>query len=247
MKPHKRKELGLTSSTETSFARDTGRRIGHFVLSPAIGAVWSALPSIARPILQADAYAGYNALYLPDRNPGPVTEALCRSHARREFFVLIDIAANARRGRPRRRSRRTPSRPSNASTCCSMSSATSMVLSQPNALPYVRSGVPLGAECRSSPSWKNGCAANGPNSRETRPPPNRSITCSSTGWASRASSMMGASASGTTRPNERYAAGSRQEVLALRRLPTRRRSRCHHVHADRNRPPQRCRPAGLAP
>ncbi|MGE0700957.1 MAG: IS66 family transposase [Hyphomicrobiaceae bacterium] len=50
-------------------------------------------------ILQADAYAGYNRLYLPGRKPGPVTEALCWSHARRKFFVLADIAANARRGK----------------------------------------------------------------------------------------------------------------------------------------------------
>lgn len=50
-------------------------------------------------ILQADAYAGYNGLYLPGRKPGPVTEALCWSHARRKFFVLADIAANSRRGK----------------------------------------------------------------------------------------------------------------------------------------------------
>ena len=50
-------------------------------------------------ILQADAYAGYNRLYVPDRKPGPVTEALCWSHARRKFFVLADIAANTRRGK----------------------------------------------------------------------------------------------------------------------------------------------------
>lgn len=50
-------------------------------------------------ILQADAYAGYNRLYLVDRKPGPVMEALCWSHARRKFFVLADIAANARRGK----------------------------------------------------------------------------------------------------------------------------------------------------
>jgi len=49
-------------------------------------------------ILQADAYAGYNRLYSPGRSPGPVTEALCWSHARRKFFVLADIAASARRG-----------------------------------------------------------------------------------------------------------------------------------------------------
>lgn len=50
-------------------------------------------------ILQADAYAGYNRLYLPDRKPGSVTEALCWSHSRRKFFVMADIAANARRGK----------------------------------------------------------------------------------------------------------------------------------------------------
>jgi transposase len=50
-------------------------------------------------ILQADAYAGYNRLYHPDRKPAPVTEALCWSHARRKFFALADIAANARRGK----------------------------------------------------------------------------------------------------------------------------------------------------
>lgn len=50
-------------------------------------------------ILQADAYAGYKRLYLPDREPGPVMEALCWSHARRKFFVLADIAANVRRAK----------------------------------------------------------------------------------------------------------------------------------------------------
>jgi hypothetical protein len=50
-------------------------------------------------ILQADAFDGYNRLYLPDRRPGPIVEALCWSHARRKFFELADIAANARRGK----------------------------------------------------------------------------------------------------------------------------------------------------
>ncbi len=49
-------------------------------------------------ILQADAYAGYNRLYALGRSPGPVTEALCWSHARRKFFVLADIAVSAKRG-----------------------------------------------------------------------------------------------------------------------------------------------------
>src|SRR5277367_3349589 len=50
-------------------------------------------------ILQADAFDGYNRLYLADRKPGPIVKALCWSHARRKFFELADIAANARRGK----------------------------------------------------------------------------------------------------------------------------------------------------
>jgi transposase len=50
-------------------------------------------------ILQADAYSGYNELYDPSRPQGPVTAALCWAHARRLFFELADIAANARRGK----------------------------------------------------------------------------------------------------------------------------------------------------
>ena len=49
-------------------------------------------------VLQADAFSGYNRLYLPDRKPTPIVEALCWSHARRKFFELADIAASARRG-----------------------------------------------------------------------------------------------------------------------------------------------------
>src|SRR5258705_2626644 len=50
-------------------------------------------------ILQADAYSGYNGLYDPSRLAGVITPALCWSHARRQFFELADIAANARRGK----------------------------------------------------------------------------------------------------------------------------------------------------
>jgi transposase len=48
-------------------------------------------------ILQADAYGGYNKLYQAGRQPGPIVEATCWAHARRPFFVLADLAANARR------------------------------------------------------------------------------------------------------------------------------------------------------
>ena len=51
-------------------------------------------------ILQADAYAGFNSLYQPGREPGPITEAGCWAHARRKFFELADIASKARKGKP---------------------------------------------------------------------------------------------------------------------------------------------------
>ena len=50
-------------------------------------------------ILQADAFAGYNRLYRADRQPGRIVDVSCWAHARRKFFVLADIAANARRGK----------------------------------------------------------------------------------------------------------------------------------------------------
>nr|WP_229006704.1 IS66 family transposase [Roseibium aggregatum] len=49
--------------------------------------------------LQADAYSGYNPLFKVDRDLGPLTQALCWSHARRKFFVLADIASNTRRSK----------------------------------------------------------------------------------------------------------------------------------------------------
>ena len=48
-------------------------------------------------ILQADAFGGYGKLYEAGRSPAPITEAACWAHARRKFFVLADIAANALR------------------------------------------------------------------------------------------------------------------------------------------------------
>ena len=48
-------------------------------------------------ILQADAYAGYNALFRVDRSPAPLTRALCWAHARRKFFELADVASQLKR------------------------------------------------------------------------------------------------------------------------------------------------------
>src|SRR5258708_5661036 len=48
-------------------------------------------------ILHAAPYDGYNQLYLPGRNPGPLREAACWAHAPRPFFAMADIEGNARR------------------------------------------------------------------------------------------------------------------------------------------------------
>src|SRR5438874_3000938 len=48
-------------------------------------------------IFQADAYEGYGKLYEGGRAPGPILEAACWVHARRPFFVMGDLAENARR------------------------------------------------------------------------------------------------------------------------------------------------------
>ena len=52
-----------------------------------------------RGVLQADAYAGYNALFRSDRSPAPLTRALCWSHARRYFFELADAATQLKKRR----------------------------------------------------------------------------------------------------------------------------------------------------
>src|SRR5674476_162472 len=54
-------------------------------------------------ILQADAYDGYNQLYLAGRRPGPIQEAACWAHARRPFFAMADIEENARRKAARKK------------------------------------------------------------------------------------------------------------------------------------------------
>jgi transposase len=48
-------------------------------------------------LFQADAFGGYNKLYVADRKPGSLVEAACWVHARRPFFAMADIAENARR------------------------------------------------------------------------------------------------------------------------------------------------------
>jgi transposase len=42
-------------------------------------------------LLQADAYSGFNRLYEPARQPGPIVEVACWAHARRYFFDLARL------------------------------------------------------------------------------------------------------------------------------------------------------------
>ena len=46
-------------------------------------------------ILQADAYAGFDRLYKPEREPGPILEAACWAHARRKLYELAATSAAA--------------------------------------------------------------------------------------------------------------------------------------------------------
>jgi Transposase IS66 family len=43
-------------------------------------------------IMQADAFAGFKALYDAKRQPAPIIEAACWSHGRRKFFDLAKLA-----------------------------------------------------------------------------------------------------------------------------------------------------------
>ena len=104
--------------------------------------------------------------YLPDRKPGPVTEVLCWSHAKRKFFLFADIAANL---------------PNHLEAVKHIdllltSSATSIDQLPSGALTSKQKGVR-----RSSPNWKDGCLASRPGSRATHRSPRRSIACSCVG------------------------------------------------------------------
>jgi transposase len=48
-------------------------------------------------VLQADAYGGYDALYVAGRTYGQIFQAPCWAHGRRKFFELADIAEATRR------------------------------------------------------------------------------------------------------------------------------------------------------
>jgi transposase len=44
-----------------------------------------------RGLMQADAYAGFNGLYVAARKPGPIIEVACWAHGRRKLFELAEL------------------------------------------------------------------------------------------------------------------------------------------------------------
>jgi transposase len=42
-------------------------------------------------VMQADAYAGFNGLYVARRRPGPIIEAACWAHGRRKLYELAEL------------------------------------------------------------------------------------------------------------------------------------------------------------
>lgn len=155
-------------------------------------------------IFQADAYGGYGKLYDPGRNAGPILEAACWVHARRPFFVMADLAENARR-------KVHGKKPVVISPLLWKQCAGSMPCSRSSAASTARRPSGAGPRARSSAlHWslicKPGCVSNAPSSHGATMLPRRWTTCSSAGARSRASSTMAASACRTTPPNEPCAA-----------------------------------------
>jgi transposase len=155
-------------------------------------------------LFQADAYSGYGKLYDPGRNAGPILEAACWVHARRPFFVMADLAENARR----KVQGKKPAvispwrwRQSAGSTPCLRSSGPSTARAPNGATPFARSSAR-----RWSPIWEFGCVSNAPSSHVATTSPRRWTTCSSAGARLPASSTTAASACRITPPNEPYAA-----------------------------------------
>ena len=192
------------------YSRDRGGKHPHAHLAGYTG------------IFQADAYAGYNKLYEADRKPGPLVEAACWVHARRPFFIMADVTANARRQ--------------------AQGNTTSVI--SPLALEAVRAhrravryrardqrpqyraapGGPAGAErAPGSPIWKAGFGSSGASSRVATIWPRRWTTCSSAGRRSPASSTTVGSACRTTPPSEHYVALPWAENHGCSRAPTRAR------------------------
>jgi transposase len=123
-----------------------------------------------------------------------LTAALCWAHARRQFFELADIAANARRGKK----------------AAAISPIALEAVKRIDALFDIERGTTAKAPNSfygfarnrarlSSPRWKHGCVSNVPASQAPLRLPNRSTTCFAAGIGLPSLSRTVVSASPTTR------------------------------------------------
>ena len=193
-------------------------------------------------ILQADAFDGYNRLYLADRKPGPIVEALCWSHARRKFFELADIAANARRGK------NAPPISPIALEAVKRIDALFDIEREINGLDRREA---LRARRKESAAlvaaledWMR--AERAKLSRHAAVA--KAIDYMLTRWEAFTRFLDDGRICLTNNAAERALRGLRsgQEIVAVRRIRARGRARRRHVHADPDRQAQRRRSAGLA-
>ena len=79
------------------YSRDRGGEHAQAHLADYTGIFQADAGACPRAGLRPDPWGGYNKLYEADRKPAPILEAACWAHARRPFFIMADVAANARR------------------------------------------------------------------------------------------------------------------------------------------------------
>ena len=150
-------------------------------------------------IFQADAYGGYGRLYDPGRDAGPILEAACWVHARRPFFVMADLAENARRKVQGKK--RAVISPLALEAVRRIDALFEIERSINGETPERRQAVrqelsaPLVADLE---TW---IVSNAPSSHVAMTSPRRWTTCSNAGMRSHASSTTAASACRTTPPN----------------------------------------------
>jgi transposase len=183
-----------------------------------------------RGMLQADAYGGFNDLYRPDREPGPVTSALCWAHARRKFFELADIAGNVRKGKPAHQI--SPVALEAVKRIDALFDIERGALRPAGREPARLAAPPAGANVQAQPRRQGHQLPprEGGSLARLHPVPR--------GWPHLPHQQRRRALAARR--------GPRPQVMALRRLRARRRSRGLHLHPDRLRQDERHRPPGLA-
>ena len=89
--------LGLRRATTNPSAEPPRRRRCSTIRATEAASIRRPTWPATSGIFQADAYSGYGKLYAPERQPGPILQAGCWSHARSPFFIFADLEAAARR------------------------------------------------------------------------------------------------------------------------------------------------------